>query len=84
MCTLKYPILLKCLCLLILNIYLQVDKSTLPVSIYKLPAAPQTFVYIQFRGSRKNSWCLNINTFKYKKRHCHIRDEAQLLDFKKV
>lgn len=45
MCTLKYPILLKCLCLLILNTYLQADKSMLPVSIYKLPAVPQTFLF---------------------------------------
>lgn len=45
MCTLKCPILLKCLCLLILNTYLQADKSMLPVSIYKLPAAPQNFLF---------------------------------------
>lgn len=45
MCTLKCPILLKCLCLLILNTYLQADKSMLLVSIYKLPSPPHNFLF---------------------------------------
>lgn len=53
MCTPKYPILFKCLCLLILNTYLQADKSVLPVSIHKLPAAPQTFLLTFRKGQQE-------------------------------